>query len=211
MRFFRPHFDTSFGKPIDQTVYSLDIGEVAAPVGVAVVARNSSKPMMAERVEPKRTPIRERVLMLSLAFSNANPDKNIDIVKPIPHSTETAKICFILTNNGSLAIFNFTAIKQKLNTPSGFPMNNPSMIPNGKASPSVSKLTPLNGTPALAKANIGRIKNADHGFRACSSVSRGLLPSRAVIGIVKPRITPANVACTPDFNTQTHNTMPTNK
>ena len=64
-------------------------------------------------------------------------------------------------------------------------------------------------TPALAKANNGRITKDDQGARICSKSCSGVSPFLPFNGIQNPMITPARVACTPDFNTETHKIVPT--
>ena len=64
-------------------------------------------------------------------------------------------------------------------------------------------------TPALAKANKGRITKDDQGARICSKSCNGVSPFLPFNGIQNPMITPARVACTPDFNTEAHKIVPT--
>ena len=67
--------------------------------------------MMAEIVDPNKIPNLDRVFIVSPASaSNARLARNIDIVKPIPHKSATAKICLKLTPLGNLAKPNFTEI-----------------------------------------------------------------------------------------------------
>ncbi|MOA11855.1 hypothetical protein D3C78_1318140 [compost metagenome] len=53
--------------------------------------------------------------------------------------------------------------------PSGLPINRPAIIPSGSIEVSPESVTPCNDTPALAKAKSGKIINATHGCRTCSS------------------------------------------
>ena len=69
---------------------------------------------------------------------------------------------------------------------------------------------PANDTPALAKAKIGRIMKATQGCRACSSRSSGC-SSPVAMGTNMAVTTPARVACTPDFSTQTQRKAPRRK
>lgn len=125
---------------------------------------------MAAIEDPIKIPKRAKEINLPSASSppNASPARNIDIVKPIPHSTETAKICLKLIPSESLAIPNFTAIKLKLKTPKVFPTNKPKVTPKVSGEKSVFKLIPLSDTPAFEKANKGKITKAHHGARICS-------------------------------------------
>ena len=72
-------------------------------------------------------------------------------------------------------------------------------------------LSPPTSTPALANANTGRIANATHGCSECSSVVAGAVAVSAgfLAGTKSAVTTPASVACTPDFSTQSHNAVPT--
>ncbi|CSA52075.1 Uncharacterised protein [Vibrio cholerae] len=84
----------------------------------------------------------------------------IDIVKPMPHSTDTAKICLKLIPSGSFATPSLTAAQLKLKMPSGLPRNRPSATPSGSIEVSPANDTPCSEIPALAKANTGKIAKA---------------------------------------------------
>ncbi|MNE49677.1 hypothetical protein D3C80_1442150 [compost metagenome] len=74
------------------------------------------------------------------------------------------------------------------------PINSPAAIPSGSSEVNPLKDTPCNDTPALAKANSGRIRKATQGCSSCSRVSEGEGSLLAFSGIIKPTITPASVA-----------------
>ena len=93
-----------------------------------------------------------------MAPSNARPAIKIDIVKPIPHKTETANICLRLIASGNFAIPSFTETQLKRKIPIGLPKKSPNAIPTGKVDNMPSRVTPFKETPALLKANSGNIK-----------------------------------------------------
>ena len=69
-----------------------------------------------------------------------------------------AKICLKFTCFGNLAIPNFTAKKLKPNTPTVLPTTKPRVMPKVNGDSKLDKFTSLSVTPALEKANSGRIK-----------------------------------------------------
>jgi hypothetical protein len=86
----------------------------------------------------------------------------IDMVKPIPHSTPTAMICLNAAPCGSFASPRRNASQQKRDT-DGFTdkqASNDSQRQHGRQPASV---TPSSDTPALAKANSGRISQDTQG------------------------------------------------
>ena len=75
---------------------------------------------------------------------------------------------------------------------------------------------PASDTPALANPKIGRIRNDDHGWIACSRMCSGEvgssgLPTLRRKGIVSASSTPAIVAWMPDLSTNTHKTTPSSR
>ncbi|MNY63323.1 hypothetical protein D3C86_2002640 [compost metagenome] len=95
---------------------------------------------------------------------------------------------------GSDASFSFRASQQNKLMPSGLPINSPAIMPIGSIDVRPLRVTPCSDTPALAKANSGKIINATHGCSTCSSVLAGELPSCSFSGTKKPIMTPASVA-----------------
>ena len=170
----------------------------------------TKNPAIAEIVEAKI------ILILAVdskaSSENDNDAINNDIVNPIPASKLAPYKCLNVTFEGSLEIFNFINKYEVVNMPNCFPRKRPRKIPKlmGLNIRSVKLLNWI-VTPELASANIGIIKNADQGCRACSSLYNidflKLLTSLPD-GIVIPKSTPAMVACIPDFKKQIHRITP---
>ena len=78
-------------------------------------------------------------------------------------------------------------------------------MPSGTGCSVSANVRPASGTPAFANAKIGSTPKATQGCSACSS------GFDFASGMNIARITPASVACTPDFSTATHSTMPTSR
>ncbi|MPN59458.1 hypothetical protein SDC9_207179 [bioreactor metagenome] len=117
-------------------------------------------------------------------------------------------ICGNEVPSGSCASFRRSANQQNRLIPSGLPTSRPAIMPSGRMDVSPSIVTPCNETPALAKANSGRIRYATHGCRTCSRRFAGERPCFSFNGMKKPTITPASVAWTPDFSTAVHSIAP---
>jgi hypothetical protein len=130
------------------------------------------------------------------------------IVKPMPHSTLTPKTCPQLAPAGALAQPSRTIAQTQPKTPSVLPTSRPAVMPSDTGCSRSDQLRPASDTPALAKANIGSTRKATQGCRPCSSASAGEWPSSPSLGMNSAVATPASVACTPDFSTQTHITRP---
>ena len=101
------------------------------------------------------------------------------------------------------AHLSFTVSQQAAMTPICLPKNRPRAMASGTGSSSTAGVRPASDTPALAKPNMGTIRNETQGDRPCSrmcsgdSLSSGAAGLR-VIGMVRARATPARVACTPE-------------
>ena len=65
--------------------------------------------------------------------------------------------------------------------------------------------------PALASANSGTISSEVYGWSRCSRSSMTCRPLIGCAGVIRPRITPAIVACTPEESTATQATTPINE
>lgn len=75
--------------------------------------------MTAANNEPTRMPSLAQVTRAASTSPKASDAMKMDIVKPIPHSTPTARIVFWLTPGGSVAHLSFTASAQNRLMPSG--------------------------------------------------------------------------------------------
>ena len=164
--------------------------------------------------EPSITPRRTAVIWLAAcAPLKASAPINKLMVKPTPATVATPNTPSQVLTCGLRASLQYTAMRQLVQMQIGLAMHNPSAIPSGIGCHSCHRCMPANDIPALAKANTGRIINATQGCRRCSSCLRGEFCGFVLScnGIISAKIIPAKVACTPDFNTQIHNRLPTMK
>ena len=106
-----------------------------------------------------------------LGSVKASMPMNRLMVKPMPPSMPTPRICAQVAPSGLGARPLATAIPVAPKMPSGLPMKRPSAMPSGTGSTSFASDRPASDTPALAKANSGRMANATHGCRLSSSCS----------------------------------------
>ena len=88
------------------------------------------------------------------------------------------------------------------------------MMPSGSGVARLASDRPPSGRPALAKAKTGMMNQADHGLITCSSRMAGRASSASpadLRGMNSASTTPASVACTPDFSTDTHSSAPSSR
>ena len=84
-------------------------------------------------------------------------------------------------------------------------------MPSGTGSTRLASDRSPSERPALAKAKTGMMNQADHGFSTCSRWMAGRASSASpadLSGMNIASTTPASVACTPDFSTDTQSTTP---
>ena len=79
------------------------------------------------------------------------------IVKPMPPSHATPTIAGQVAPAGRSPMPRRSASHEKPTMPMGLPMNRPSAMPSGIDSVKLPSVNPDRETPALAKANTGRI------------------------------------------------------
>ena len=87
-------------------------------------------------------------------------------------------------------------------------------MPSGSGAARLASDRPPSGRPALAKAKTGMISHADHGLITCSSRMAGRVSSGSPAdfsGMNSASTTPASVACTPDFSTDTQSSAPSSR
>lgn len=126
--------------------------------GPSAKKRSTTVPATAERSEPARMPRRSSKALPSPPFcSKAREPMKRLIVKPIPQSSATPWIWRQFTPSGRRARPPFTASQLAPNTPICFPRNNPRAMPRGTGSKSDPSVRSPSGSPALAKAKIGRM------------------------------------------------------
>ena len=95
------------------------------------------------------------------------------IVKPTPHNNATPYSCPQLNPSGFFAKPLLLAIQTKPKTPTCLPTNRPRPIPSGTGSSRIEGEIPSSETPALARANTGRMTNPTKWCRSCSSWRSG--------------------------------------
>ncbi len=78
----------------------------------------------------------------------------------MPVRTDTPYKLIQFELSGICAAPTFTAIYEKIMTPTCLPTNNPSRIPSGTGSNNEDRDNPSNETPAFANANMGIIIKA---------------------------------------------------
>ena len=125
----------------------------------------------------------------------------MDMVKPIPpkHPVAISSPIFAFPGHGVPLIFPIRRTDDTI--PKGLPTHRPRIIPmpTGVKRPDSP---PSRGTPALARAKTGMMRNADHGANLCSSLCRRDVDTSSVAGRIIPAHTPAMVECTPPFKKQ---------
>ena len=128
---------------------------------------NIKYPNKVDKSDPAKTPILTPSIY-SMFSTKAKFPTNKLIVKPIPVKTDTPYKLNQFELSGICAAPTLTATKEKIITPTCFPINNPRRIPSGTGCNNDDKDKPSNETPALANANIGIIIKATYGLIACS-------------------------------------------
>lgn len=94
--------------------------------------------------------------------------------------------------------------------PNGLPINRPVAIPIGSSDVSPERETPCKETPHWQKQTMAKLNRQPTDVNHAPAIQKesvGLGMQR----IIKPTITPAKVACTPDLRIQTHKTKPTSR
>ena len=126
-------------------------------------------PNKVDSKDPAKTPIFTPSIYLIFSAKAKFPTNKL-IVKPIPVNTDTPYKLNQLELSGICAVPVFTAINEKIITPTCLPTNNPKRIPSGTGCNNDDKDNPSKETPALANAKIGIIMKATYGLIACSNL-----------------------------------------
>ena len=143
----------------------------------------------------------------SLPTPKASSPMRSETVNPTPLSIDRPRTSHQDRSSSRRACVKVDISQVAPTTPSVFPTTRPRTIPTviGSRSASVNPFHPSMATPAEKNAKIGTATAADSGRTTCSRCSaspRPSRPSRRSTGTVKPRSTPATVACTPEACTE---------
>ena len=144
------------------------------PGRAGALKRKTRNPASADSSEPDSTP--SRSCAACAGSVKASMPMNKLIVKPMPPSMPTPRSWAQLAPSGLGAKRLTTASQVAPKMPSGLPTRRPSAMPSGIGSRSLASDRPCSDTPALAKANSGRMANATHGCRLSSSCSSKVGP-----------------------------------
>src|SRR6476660_7291930 len=148
--------------------------------------------------DPTSTPILTSSAA-AVPYSNASSPINNETVNPMPASSDTPRTSRQARSSSRLAWVNLASRNAVRNTPSGLPITRPAMTPSvtGSSSEAPRPDQPPTVTPAAKNANTGTATPADTGRSLCSNSSAVGWPYLPSTGTVKPKTTPATVACTP--------------
>ncbi len=150
--------------------------------------------MTADSTEPIRMPSLAQLINAGSTLPKARVAMKIDIVKPIPHRIPTAMICLQVVPSRQRGPLQLQRQPAEQADPQRLADKQPGHNAQRQKRRQSGQGDSCSETPALAKANSGRIINATHGCRTCSSALAGDLPCFSSSGIIKPTITPARVA-----------------